>query len=77
MKPGPADRPLIYLLLGLTVALALILPALALQLWRLLDAPAYRGGPGRLKPLVPLLLVLGELLLWRRFRRQWDRLPGR
>ncbi|MDZ4803322.1 MAG: hypothetical protein SGI90_00490 [Candidatus Eisenbacteria bacterium] len=76
MKPGPADRPLLYLLLGLTAALTVVLPVGAISLWGLLDAEIYRDGPGRLKPMIAGLVVLGEFLLIRRFRRLQARIRG-
>lgn len=69
MKPGPADRPLLYLLLSLIAALAVVLPIGAISLWGLLDAEIHRDGPGLLKPVIAGLALLGEFLLIRRFGR--------
>ncbi len=69
MKPGPTDRPLLVILLSVNLALMVAIPLGVYGLWRLLDADIYRSGPGRLKPLLILLSILGEFLLFRRLRR--------
>lgn len=76
MKPGPTDRPLLYLLVFVNLALIVAIPIGVYSLWRLLDAGIYRHGPGRLKPLLLILATLGEILLLFRLRQSWRRIRG-
>ena len=69
MKAGPGDRFLLAILLAVTVAMMVILPIGGLSLWRLLDDPAFQGGPGRFRPAIPVIVLGGEFLLARRLRR--------
>ncbi|HEX7878565.1 MAG TPA: hypothetical protein VF720_04115 [Candidatus Eisenbacteria bacterium] len=75
MKPGPGDRFLIRLLLGLNLAMLVALPVLAVTLWRELGGPAWRDA-ARFRPLVVLVAAGGEFLLIRRFRGILARLRG-
>jgi len=76
LKPGPTDRPLLYLLVFVNLALLVALPIGVYSLWQLLGTGIYRDGPGRLKPLLLILATLGEFLLLLRLRGAWRRLRG-